>query len=222
MKRLTQKLRSVFAARVTVLKGGFCAAFFMATGFFTLQSNLAYAQPCNDVGGRVVSMEGAFTVAGNLTQMGEAICSGDEIMVGQGSRGAIRLASSQTVVRVNQNSSFVIEASGTDGSLLKLFKGVLYLFSRQPESLRVDTPYVNAAIDGTEFVVAASDTRSEVTVIEGHVFINNAHGEIRLVAGELVDMDRELAAGLNRHVHRPVLSVKLRGHQPQLEINPSA
>lgn len=125
-----------------------------------------------------MSVQGAFTVAGSPAQMGKEICSGEEISVGQDSRGAIRLASSQTVVRVNQNSTFVIEPSGLDGSLLKLLKGVLYLFSRRPESFDVETPYINAAIEGTEFVVQVTDDQTVVTVIEGRVRTHNTQGEI--------------------------------------------
>ena len=178
MIRLTQKLRSVFATKALLRGEASCAVFCIASCFFTLQPNSAHAQPCSELGAWVVSVQGAFTVAGDPTQMGEEICSGDEISVGQDSRGAIRLASSQTVVRINQNSTFVVEPAGRNGSLLKLLKGVLYLFSRRPESFNVETPYVNAAIDGTEFVIQVTDDQTIVTVIEGSVRTYNAQGEI--------------------------------------------
>ena len=184
MKELPKKIRSDFTAKTKLPYMGLRVVFCLASGFFTLQSNTVHAQPCSELGGWVVSVEGVFTVAGKLTKLGEEICSGDEISVGHGSRVAIRLASSQTVVRVNQNTSFVIEPSGTDGYWLRLLNGIIYLFSRRPESFGVETPYVNAAIDGTEFVIETSAESSEVTVIEGTVWLSNAEGRVRLTPGE--------------------------------------
>ena len=130
MRWYLQKLKDIFSANAKLFKARFCTVFCIATGFLSLQSNLARAQPCSELGGWVVSIEGTFTVAGNLAQMGSEIGSGDEILVGEDSRGAIRLASSQTVIRINQNSTFAVEPPGTDGSLLKLSKGILYGVSR--------------------------------------------------------------------------------------------
>ena len=43
-----------------------------------------------------------------------------------------------------------------DGStLLRLLSGVASFFSRRPHALEVDTPFANAAVEGTEFAVAA-------------------------------------------------------------------
>ena len=144
----------------------------------------AAEERCDDLAGEVVSVEGDVRVGGEPAGMGAEICSDERIEVGRLSRAAVRLEDTQTVVRIDQNSVFVIERSSTDRSLLDLLQGAIYLFSRQPESLRVGTPYVNAAIDGTEFVVDVGEGGSEVTVIEGRVLVENGAGELRLAAGE--------------------------------------
>ena len=162
-------------------------------------SGLAAADRCDDLAGRLVSVEGDVSVAERPARMDEEICSGETIEVGARGRAAVRLADTQTVVRIDQNSTFVIRPSDAERSWLELLRGVIYLFSRQPESLRVDTPYVNAAIDGTEFVIEASDEGGEVTVIEGSVLAGNLLGEVRLLAGETA------SAGAGRSPQRRVV-----------------
>ena len=150
-----------------------------------LHSSPVAAERCDDLAGRVVSVEGDVRIDGQPARMNGEICSDEQLDVGNLSRAAVRLEDTQTVVRIDQNSAFVIKRSETGRSWLDLLDGIIYLFSRRPESLRVDTPYVNAAIDGTEFVVEVTAARSEVTVIEGGVRIDNpAGGELRLAPGE--------------------------------------
>ena len=159
----------------------------------------ADTERCTDLGGRLVSLEGDVRVADRPARTGEEICSGETISVGASSRAAVRLEDTETVVRIDQGSVFRIESTATERSWLTLLRGVVYLFSRQPESLRVDTPYVNAAIDGTEFVITAADELGEITVIEGSVLARNARGEVRLAPGQVaVAPPGERAAAANR------------------------
>ena len=59
--------------------------------------------------------------------------------------------------------------------MLSQIKGIAHFISRVPRSLKVNTPFVNAAIEGTEFVVAIGDQQTEVTVFEGETAEELAH-----------------------------------------------
>jgi len=179
------------------------------------QPKTVVAQSCEGFAGSVVSVEGEITVSGVRADMGNGFCLGDEIVVGEKSRAAIRLAATQTVVRVNENSTVVVSESDDGGNLLKLLKGVLYLFSRRPQSFEVETPYVNAAIEGTEFVVASSPDGSDVTVIEGSVLVTSVSGDIRINPGEAVNTDSSGVA-LRRTVVDPLNAAQWALYYPSI------
>lgn len=181
-------------------------------------SSFAAAAECRDFAGKLVSVEGDVSVADRPVRINAEICSGESIEVGNRSRAALRLAATQTVVRIDQNSTFLIEPSDTNQTWLKLLRGVIYLFSRQPESLRVDTPYINAAIDGTEFVVEASDGFGEVTVIEGDVLVSNALGKVNLKAGEQANASADQTPN-RRVVIDPINAVQWALHYPQIGVS---
>ncbi len=111
-------------------------------------------------------------------------CPGDQIRVGKDSRASIIL-SNDTLVRLDQYSAITLTKIETEGpSLLELVKGIAHFISRVPRSLKVDTPFVNAAIEGTEFVVAVKDNDTTVTVFEGIVLTENENGSVRLLQNE--------------------------------------
>jgi hypothetical protein len=60
------------------------------------------------------------------------------------------------------------------------------LFSPGGRPLDLQTPYVTAAVEGTEFFVLVNPTRkiAEVGVIEGRVGLENRQGGLALAAGE--------------------------------------
>lgn len=178
-------------------------------------SSLAASDECDNPAGKLVSVEGDVSIADSPVLLNQTICSGDAIEVGALSRAAVRLETTQTVVRIDQNSTFMIKPSDAGNSWLELIKGAIYLFSRQPQSLRVETPYVNAAIDGTEFVIKASEEIGEVTVIEGSVLASNALGEVRLVAGEKAFAGVGFALK-RRIVVDPVNAVQWALHYPRI------
>jgi tetratricopeptide (TPR) repeat protein len=69
-------------------------------------------------------------------------------------------------------------------SLLDLMFGAVYFFSHQPRALAVDTPFVNAAAEGTEFLVRVADDRAEVIMLDGQVLLQNPEGELRVARGD--------------------------------------
>jgi hypothetical protein len=87
-------------------------------------------------------------------------------------------------VTVAENTTLRIErAAAGEGFLLRLAAGLISVFSRRPEALEVGTPFANAAVEGTEFVVAVEADRARVTVLEGRVGFGNPRGRLSLAAG---------------------------------------
>jgi len=111
-------------------------------------------------------------------------CPGDQIRVGKDSRASIVL-SNETLIRLDQYSVITLSQIEKEGpSLLELIQGIAHFISRVPRSLKVNTPFVNAAIEGTEFVVAVKENDTTVTVFEGTVLTENENGQVRLTQNE--------------------------------------
>ena len=61
-----------------------------------------------------------------------------------------------TVLRIDQNTALRlidVVPEERESSLLDLFTGAIQSFSRKPKFLKVNTPYLNGSVEGTEFVV---------------------------------------------------------------------
>src|SRR5690606_36612515 len=90
-----------------------------------------------------------------------------------------------TVLRLDANTSLTFEEGDDEaGSLLDLIRGMIHVISRDPRSLKFSTPYVNAGLEGTEFLIAAGPADASVTVLEGEVIMTNAAGRATVKAGE--------------------------------------
>jgi tetratricopeptide (TPR) repeat protein len=129
-----------------------------------------------------------------------AVCPGETIQVGSNSRAVILILASNTPLALDQNSEFVITQapSGGGGSLVNLLRGALLFISRGRQSLEIRTPFVNAAIEGTEFVVRVQADRTVITVFEGAVRATNPQGTVVAGAGQQ--------------------AVAVQGQAPQLEV----
>ncbi len=127
------------------------------------------------------------------------ICTGDTVRVGDDSRAVVLMLESNTPLVIDQNSEFVItEAVAGRSSLLDLLRGALLFITRIPRSIEIRTPFVNAAIEGTEFVVRVDEDRTVITVFEGFVRATNPEGTLLVGAGQQ--------------------AVAVRGQAPQLQI----
>lgn len=114
------------------------------------------------------------------------LCVGDTIRVGERSRAAVYLVN-EAVLRIDQNTTMrllKISNKEQEQSWLDLVRGVFQSFSRRPHVLKVNTPYLNGLIEGTEFVVEAQQGRSSLMVLEGHVKAENEQGSVVVAAGE--------------------------------------
>lgn len=115
------------------------------------------------------------------------LCPGDTLRIGANSRAAILLRN-ETLVRLDQLTTVTFPESKSheqeQSLLLEILRGVGYFFSRTPKKIEIRAPFVNAAIEGTEFLVAADPAQSRVLVLDGVVRASNARGELRLTSGE--------------------------------------
>ncbi|MGB5518078.1 MAG: FecR domain-containing protein [Gammaproteobacteria bacterium] len=150
----------------------------------------ATAADCTPQFARIFSVQGEIEVkrAGasnwHSVNRNDTFCPGDSIRVGEHSRAAIVMAN-ETLLRLDQNSAIKFTQFETElPSILEFIKGIGHFISRVPRSLKIETATMDAAVEGTEFVVAVSAGETSVTVFEGTVLTHNPQGEIRITDGE--------------------------------------
>ncbi len=150
---------------------------------------------CEIAVARIVSAEGEVSVSGTaagsirpVAAEAEArLCPGDTVLVGPRSRAAVRLEDTGQVVRLDQGTILrVLPPRRAGRPLLDLTRGMIELFSPGGRPLDVQTPYVTAGVEGTEFFVVVDLARklAQVGVIDGRVGVENAQGRLSLASGE--------------------------------------
>lgn len=135
---------------------------------------------------RIVSIQGKVEVKKHGKQIWEPVkindvfWPGDRLRVGEKSRAAVVL-SNQAVARLDQKTFVVFSGPEEKGvSLIDLIKGAAHFFSRIPRSLKITTPFVNGAVEGTEFFVKVDDEKTLFSVFRGRVVAFNEAGRIGL------------------------------------------
>jgi tetratricopeptide (TPR) repeat protein len=68
-------------------------------------------------------------------------------------------------------------------SWLDVLRGALLIISRRPAAVEILTPFANAGIEGTEFLVVVNDQQATITVFEGSVAVGNASGQVVVGSG---------------------------------------
>jgi Tfp pilus assembly protein PilF len=158
-----------------------------ALSFF---SDIALAETCDQWVAKLVSAQGSVESkrAGETqwlpVKLNDTYCQGDMIRVLEQSRAAIMLTT-QPTLRLNQDTTVTfngVEKEKT--SLIELLKGAVHFFSRYPRSLKVMTPFVNAAVEGTEFYVRVDDDKTFLSIFEGQVLASNKAGSLMLTDGQ--------------------------------------
>ena len=148
------------------------------------------AGACTPAMARIVSLQGNVQLRSSESEpwtqaaLGDQLCVDHWIRVGPFSRAALALPN-DSVLRVDQQTTLRFRAETEEKrSLLELFLGTLHLFSHQPRALEIDTPFVNAATEGTEFLVSVGADQTRIIVFEGRVLARNPDGELLLASGE--------------------------------------
>lgn len=132
----------------------------------------------------------------------DTFCVGDVLEIGPFSRAAIQLPD-QTVVRLDQGTIVTFATPKDDKrTWLDILKGAIHVISRDPRALRVITPFANAGIEGTEFLVRVDVDTALVLVYEGSVKVANPLGEATAGSGQSV-LARSGSAPVLQQVVRP-------------------
>ena len=152
--------------------------------------SIAAVSDCDPWTAKAVSVQGtveARSVGGGPWQpvrLDDTFCPGDEIRVLDNSRTSLSLIN-ESVLRLNANSAITVrEFKDNKTSLIDMFKGAAHFFSRQPNSLEVNTPYVVAGVRGTEFLIRVEEDKTFISIFEGGVLASNEAGEVNLASGQ--------------------------------------
>ncbi len=166
-------------------------AYFFAVTVFSISfvGNTYASNKCEVEVARFVSIQGMIEVRRvaqrqtndwQRVEMDTVICLGDMIRSRMHSRAALRL-SNDSMLRLDQRSSMAFIAEEEEKSfLMKLIEGVIHIITRTPKPFDVKTPFINASVHGTEFLVSVTTDIGQVVVYEGKVTASNDYGSIIL------------------------------------------
>ena len=155
-----------------------------------LFSTPGMAGTCEEWVAKIVSVQGSVEArrAGDVqwqpVRLHDTYCPGDTLRVQEHSRAAIVLPH-EAILRLDQHTTVTFatqEPART--SVLDLLTGAIYFFSRMPRRLKVTTPFVNAAVEGTEFFVQVEREYTLLSVFAGQVAATNAAGSLTLAGGQ--------------------------------------
>lgn len=140
------------------------------------------AEPCVPQVAQVVSMQGVVEIrrAGQtnwtrVEQLDAHLCQGDRLRAGTRSRAAL-LIHPQALIRVDQDTTIELHVTPEE-TRVAFESGAVYSISRTPRRYRVITPYVNAGVEGTEFLVTVGSNYAELAIYEGRVAAEDLVGE---------------------------------------------
>lgn len=190
MTQYVRMLSLVLNSRRLLVHCGWCnlslAGSLVLSGLMASFAHAEEAKRCGEFAARLDSLEGKvqWQVSGDsqwqTASLNQTFCYGDIILV-QEKRAALRL-SNNTLVRLNERSSIKL-IPPTQSFWLELIDGAAHFLTRTPKSFTVKAPFVNAAVEGTEFLVAAQNGVNQVGVIEGQVRSGNTAGSVLLTQG---------------------------------------
>ena len=209
-------------------------ASFMAVGSTATHSQ-EQAASCAPVIARVVSLQGTVEVqrAGTANWFGirrldTSICAGDRLRTAPASRAALYVQP-ETLVRLDQNTTLTLQHSTDEISVefstdavsrvtcSEQTCGAGYFITRFPKKFKVKTPHMNAAVEGTEFMVKLSSDATTLTVLEGKVSSEAVATQNRqLVAAGQSIRSGAGGAGEITAVVKPLDAVSWALHYPRL------
>lgn len=157
------------------------AFFFFVVGV-SLDRSAAAAEACEPAVAQVVSVQGQIEIqrAGQanwirVERLDTRLCEGDRLRAGARSRAAL-LIGPQALIRVDQNTVIGLRVTPEE-TRVEFDSGAVYSISRFPRRYRIITPFVNAGVEGTEFLVALGADYAELAVYEGRVAAEDRIGE---------------------------------------------
>jgi ferric-dicitrate binding protein FerR (iron transport regulator) len=131
---------------------------------------------------KVVSVQGTVQAkrAGETqwqtVKLNDTYGAGDTIRVLDRSRADLALAN-RPLFRLDQGTTITLKGVKEEKtSIVELIKGAAHFFSRSPKNLEVNTAFVNAGVEGTEFFVRVEEDKTFLSIFEGKVLASNAAG----------------------------------------------
>lgn len=117
-------------------------------------------------------------------QVDDSFCPGDTIRTEKWSRVTLVLGNN-SLVTLDQNTTMVFSEPARDATnwFIKLIEGASFFRSRQPQRLHIQTPFVNAVHEGTEFLVQVSSRQAQISVFDGLVAAENKLGRAKVGKG---------------------------------------
>lgn len=188
------------------------------------------AEPCAPQVAQVVSMQGVVEIrrAGEtnwtrVEQLDAHLCQGDRLRAGTRSRAAL-LIFPQALIRVDQNTSIELHVTPEE-TRVAFESGAVYSISRTPRRYRVITPYVNAGVEGTEFLMTVGSNYADLAIYEGRVAAEDLVGERGALSllhdGQAARFARG-APAVARVLVSPVDAVQWALYYPPLDATPMA
>ncbi len=184
-------------------------------------SSTVWADGCTDWTARLDSYQGKIEAKRSgssdwtAARDSDIFCAGDMLRVAPRSRAVVVLRN-ETVMRLDQNTTLTFSSPAPEShSLLDLLKGAAYFISRTPRKFRVNTPFLNAGVEGTEFLVQMQESEAGVSVYEGVVLASNSNGSVRVTAGQTAVSAGGAAPILRSTVH-PLDAVQWTLYYPEL------
>ena len=145
--------------------------------------------------------------------MNARLCYGDMIRTRLYSRASLRL-SNQSMLRLDQKTAVTLSEPGKDNpTLLDLITGIIHVITRTPTPFNVRTPFVNAGIEGTEFLVNAGQHETTLTLYEGKILASNNQGSLTLNHSGTAITTSNQAPRMTTPIH-PVDAVQWALHYP--------
>ena len=123
-------------------------------------------------------------------RVGDQICPEDLVRLGPNARADVKLPDEADVrLRPGALVSFLPPEDGSR-TLLNLIRGVIFVISRDSRALSIRTPFVNAGLEGTEFLIEVDGEDFILTVYEGEVALGNESGQVAVGGGRSLSATR--------------------------------
>lgn len=115
---------------------------------------------------------------------GDIFCYGDKVRTAENSRATLMLRN-ETTVSLDQSTTliFIQPEEKTSNWWLNIIEGSTFFRSRQPQRLNIQTPFINAVHEGTEFLVSVNSQATKISVFDGQVAAENPSGRIQIKQG---------------------------------------
>ncbi len=162
-----------------------------AAFFWFPKTGFASNTECPNPIAKIVSVEGrvesllATKTNWQAVKVNDAFCAGDTVRTLAKSRAL--LLQNNSTLRLDEKSTLKFSAvDPKKPTFFDMIAGSGFFFSRFAQKITINTPFVNASSEGTEFLVLVDEESktATITVFEGRITATNEAGSIAIQSGE--------------------------------------